>query len=286
MTEDTVVIYHKSCTDGLAAAGCAYRAMGENAKYIPMHYGEELDFANIVDKRIYILDFSFPAPIMSLIINTASHVTWLDHHKTAFEEWAGTERELYIDETEYTHIILDNNKSGAMLAWEHFCKEMDGEECPDVIRAIDDRDRWQLKLPKTKEINEGLRFSARTVAEYANFIDINDIDTLIQIGNILVRKTDQEAKNIMRNALFTVDEFGNKIARVNCAPGLSSEVGNQLCIVNPSIKYALTYCINDKEEKILFSLRSIGEFDVSAVAKKLGGGGHRNAAGYVQNLGD
>ena len=28
------------------------------------------------------------------------------------------------------------------------------------------------------------------------------------------------------------------------------------------------------------SLRSIGDFDVSEVAKRLGGGGHKNAAGY------
>ena len=29
-----------------------------------------------------------------------------------------------------------------------------------------------------------------------------------------------------------------------------------------------------------FSLRSEGEFDVSAVAQQYGGGGHRNAAGF------
>jgi nanoRNase/pAp phosphatase (c-di-AMP/oligoRNAs hydrolase) len=31
---------------------------------------------------------------------------------------------------------------------------------------------------------------------------------------------------------------------------------------------------------IQFSLRSRGELDVSAIAKKLGGGGHKNAAGF------
>ncbi len=31
-----------------------------------------------------------------------------------------------------------------------------------------------------------------------------------------------------------------------------------------------------------WSLRSIGEFDVAAVAKTFGGGGHRNAAGFAR----
>jgi len=283
---NTVVIYHKGCIDGLSAAGCAYRAMGQAAEYIPMHYGEELDFAKIAERRVYILDFSFPAEITSLIIDTASHLTWLDHHKTAFENWAGTERELFVDETKYTHIVLDNNKSGAMLAWEHFCQEMDREQCPDIIRAVDDRDRWQFKLPKTKEINEGLRFACRDVEDYARWISSDDIDELIDIGNILVKKTDQEVRSAMKNALFTIDGDGHKIAQVNCPAALSSEVGNQLCLVNPSIKYAHTYYINDKENKIINSLRSVGEFDVSVIAKKHGGGGHRNAAGFTLNLED
>lgn len=32
--------------------------------------------------------------------------------------------------------------------------------------------------------------------------------------------------------------------------------------------------------KFQYSLRSRGDFDVSAIAKKFGGGGHKNAAGF------
>jgi nanoRNase/pAp phosphatase (c-di-AMP/oligoRNAs hydrolase) len=40
----------------------------------------------------------------------------------------------------------------------------------------------------------------------------------------------------------------------------------------------MTWCVNDKGE-VNVSLRSIGDYDVSAIAKTFGGGGHRNAAG-------
>jgi nanoRNase/pAp phosphatase (c-di-AMP/oligoRNAs hydrolase) len=35
----------------------------------------------------------------------------------------------------------------------------------------------------------------------------------------------------------------------------------------------------------IFSLRSVGDFDVSAIAKIYGGGGHKNAAGFTVPIG-
>lgn len=43
--------------------------------------------------------------------------------------------------------------------------------------------------------------------------------------------------------------------------------------------FAATYFVNDKGERI-YSLRSTGDFDVAEIAKKYGGGGHKNAAGF------
>lgn len=61
-----------------------------------------------------------------------------------------------------------------------------------------------------------------------------------------------------------------------------SEIGNAICknteiTVNFSLSYFLT-----SDGKWVFSFRStddMGDIDVSAIAKKLGGGGHKNAAG-------
>jgi len=44
--------------------------------------------------------------------------------------------------------------------------------------------------------------------------------------------------------------------------------------------FGATY-YQDSNMQIHFSLRSIGDYDVSKIAKQFGGGGHRNAAGYV-----
>jgi nanoRNase/pAp phosphatase (c-di-AMP/oligoRNAs hydrolase) len=43
---------------------------------------------------------------------------------------------------------------------------------------------------------------------------------------------------------------------------------------------AFAACYWDTPEGRVFSLRSIGDFDVSEIAKQYGGGGHKNASGF------
>ena len=88
----------------------------------------------------------------------AARVVWLDHHKTAFEMWIGGKFEgdegRHEQRDQVRHIILDNDKSGALIAWEYFHPSV---ELPLVIKHIDDRDRWQFKIEGSKEIHAALQ---------------------------------------------------------------------------------------------------------------------------------
>jgi hypothetical protein len=70
---------------------------------------------------------------------------------------------------------------------------------------------------------------------------------------------------------------------------LKSDVGNYIFDLYPWCSFSATYGINDKSDRTSFSLRSTQKHvDVSEIAAKLGGGGHRNASGlylnYVTNV--
>ena len=67
----------------------------------------------------------------------------------------------------------------------------------------------------------------------------------------------------------------------NCLPHLQSDVGHELA--NQSGTFGLLWFI-DKDNVCRCSLRSNGEYDVSAIAKAFGGGGHRNAAGFTTDI--
>ena len=158
-----LVIYHANCTDGFGAAFAAWLKLGDEAEYRACHYNQECfqDGETVHNREVYILDFSFPRDIMNWLFRDAKRVVWLDHHKTAFEMWCGGYRrgDRYqaiplggADPLKH-YIILDDNFSGAYLAWEYFHP---GTEVPMLIQHIDDRDRWQFKLDGSKELHAAL----------------------------------------------------------------------------------------------------------------------------------
>lgn len=277
-----LVIYHAHCTDGFGAAYAAWKKFGDLADYVPMNYGEpehgDVDLLQAKigtpdNRQVYVLDFSFPIDITKWLIKNSAFFVWLDHHKTAFEMWAGDERELYLDETEYTNIILDNSKSGAMLAWEYFHPS---NELPIIIRHIDDRDRWKFNLRGSKEIHASLQTEKPWTFEMWDALTSNDNYGALfsQGGAILKAQTQQVASTA---------SYSRK-CQIGDATGLSvntnvhiSEVGHELA--KKSGSFGLIWYLN-ADNRANCSLRSEGDYDVSAIARRFGGGGHKNAAGF------
>ena len=156
-----LVIYHASCADGFGAAFAAWLKLGDEAEYAPCQYGEKvpLDPSKIQyeDREVYVLDFSFPREAMNRLFAAAKRVVWLDHHESAFEMWCGKAPDLFFtihkEQNDQQHIVLDDCRSGAYLAWEYFHP---GTEVPMFIRHIDDRDRWVFALDGTREVNSAL----------------------------------------------------------------------------------------------------------------------------------
>ncbi|MBK8772942.1 MAG: hypothetical protein IPM06_21265 [Rhizobiales bacterium] len=146
------------------AAFAAWLRLGDSADYVACRYGEvttPADFDMKVslaakDNDVYILDFSFPREVMDALFASAKRVVWLDHHLSAFQMWCDDgERDFYqsFGGAKDAYIVLDNNRSGALIAWEYFCP---GTEVPKLIQHIDDYDRWQFRIDGTKEFSKAL----------------------------------------------------------------------------------------------------------------------------------
>ena len=318
-----LVIYHASCADGFGAAFAAWLKLGDDAEYVPMQYLDsklnaveawEALSAAIPSKantgrEVYILDFSLPKPVMDKLFAVSERVVWLDHHKTAFEMWCEDgERSLCEQSNGRDEVILDNNKSGAYLAWEFFHPDTG---VPLFIRHIDDYDRWQFKIDGTKAFNKAIwshaPWSFKQWVEWfydrgAGFTHKYWADFYTE-GAAILRAHDgavqSVVKNAARNCEIPFDEEGaldcveprlewnnggywmvHGLA-ANCPPHLQSDVGHELA--TQSGTFGLLWCI-DKDNQCKCSLRSNGDYDVSAIAKAFGGGGHRNAAGFTTDI--
>lgn len=293
MTQPTLplIIYHDNCADGFGAAWAAYKKFGaDGAEYLPMNYNdprvklededEKFKFpVNIAGRDVYILDFSFSPDIRNAMLAEANSVTWIDHHKTAFEAYN-------LDPAMSIHhrvpslnweAILDPNKSGCVLAWEHFHPN---EEVPALLDYIEDRDLWRWKYDNTRDIATGLR-SRPFSFNWFDFASEN-LAAVLDKGESMNELFDQQLADITKKHMIVMIN-GHLGRAVNCTPQFSSEAGNILA--KQSGTFGMTWCVNDKGE-VNVSLRSIGDYDVSAIAKTFGGGGHRNAAGLKMPFND
>lgn len=296
-----LVIYHADCTDGFGAAFAAWLKLGNDAEYYAARYGDKA-LPDWQGREVYILDFSFERKVMEHIFQTAKRVVWLDHHKTAFEMWCakfpyhfekdGTDDEKYI--------VLDNNKSGAFLAWEYFHPNT---EVPTLIRHIDDRDRWQFKLEGSKELHAALQsykpwnfeqwkrdfLPAAMGKVHLSFEATAKYSELMKIGAAILRAQEQNITSMLKQARkCRIERAVAGGARISLGEGLSlnaplhqSEIGHELA--NQSSTYGLVWYMG-VDNRVKCSLRSNGEYDVSAIARAFGGGGHRNAAGFETDI--
>jgi len=299
-----LVIYHADCTDGYGAAFAAWLKLGDEAEYVPMNYNSinPADLADLTDDReVYILDFSLPRVQMESVFRLAKRVVWLDHHKTAFEMWCSKAPDLFFtihkEADDQKHIVLDDCKSGALLAWEYFHP---GTEVPMLIQHIDDRDRWVWALNGSAELHAAL--GAMQPWSFEKWQDVFELASdrgmldLYTEGAAILRAQKQHVERMAKQArkcriIKTEPKPNGEHWEANVlvdALGLAvnaslhqSEVGHELA--NQSSTYGLVWYVA-ADCRVRCSLRSNGDYDVSSIARSFGGGGHRNAAGFETDI--
>ena len=113
---------------------------------------------------------------------------------------------------------------------------------------------------------------------------------LISEGAAILRAHNQNVQAALKQAratsirvLLSEDGFApvlNGLA-ANAPAFLASDLGHELA--NKSGTFGLVWSMAG-DGQVHCSLRSNGEYDVSAIAKAFGGGGHRNAAGFSTDI--
>jgi oligoribonuclease NrnB/cAMP/cGMP phosphodiesterase (DHH superfamily) len=263
----THVIYHHPCTDGTAAALAAYMALGDAATYHGANYNQpkpEIPDGSIV----YLLDFSWPRADLEALAARSRRVIVLDHHKTAAEALAG-----------FPGATFDMNKSGAVLAWEHFHP---GQPVPRMFQLIQDRDLWRWEHePDTRLFAAYLQTQPLTIeamrGTYEAMQDPAARSAIFAAGRAVLQVERMQIERLSKSA-YWVTLGDHRFVAVN-APIHQSEVAHTLLEKFPDSPFAAAFVQVRGAQR--WSLRSRGDFDVSAVAKQYGGGGHAAAAGFT-----
>jgi nanoRNase/pAp phosphatase (c-di-AMP/oligoRNAs hydrolase) len=264
--KDTVVIYHANCLDGYGAAYAAWRKFKDSAEYVPANYGDNPPC--VLGKKVYILDFSYKREVLLRMKDEAASILVLDHHKTAKEDLEGLE-----------FAVFDVERSGCIMAWDYFHGE---KSRPFGLELIQDRDLWRFNYRITKAFTAALRaLIPLDFSSWSVLLNVSAAYELADRGKDLLTVFESDVEELAKH-FHAIELFSVKGVACNAPSKYASELGNLLALQHGT--YAAVYSYDGASKLWLYSLRSVGDFDVSGIAKLYGGGGHKNAAGFSSPL--
>lgn len=285
----TVIIYHGGgCFDGFCSAWVLSKVYPD-AEFVAAKHGEPPP--DVAHADVILVDFSYKRDALRRLISFNRTVTVLDHHKTAEQELAGLDN----GDGKF-RAVFDMTRSGGRLAWEHvwdtayahrfsgilidkyMTDPNDREHPPWLVRYTEDRDLWRWALPSSRAINSALRTYPMNFAEWDRLADLEP-SSLVPEGEAILRCERQVIDQHVKHAV-EIDIAGHRVQAVN-ATTLFSEIADELAEGMP-----FGACYFDRGDGLRqWSLRSReGGIDVSEVARRFGGGGHPQAAGFEQRV--
>ena len=255
-----LVIYHASCTDGFGAAYSAWKLLGDRAEYHAAKHGDSPP--DVSGKNVVVLDFSYDNATTKRLMKEAKGFLVIDHHKSAM-----------IELHDVSCARFDMNHSGAMLAWNFFHP---GKEAPRMIKFIEDRDLWRWEIPYSKEFSAAFDMVDFSYEEYEKFLTDSEVDNAQERGAYILAYSKTVISKISKHA--SPRKIGGKDVLVVNSPHWMSEIGAAL---SPKCDFAVIWYYDHETRQVKVSLRAHhDDSDVSEVAKRFGGGGHRKAAGF------
>jgi oligoribonuclease NrnB/cAMP/cGMP phosphodiesterase (DHH superfamily) len=290
------LIYHGNCMDGFGSAFAGWMHFRKKSQtlqtskppsedpskdpqdtviYLPARHGEgfKLSEDEIRGAEIYITDFAYSKEVLERIRVVAKSLKVLDHHKTAAEQLQGLE-----------YCEFDMQRCGAMMTWDYFHGL---GTAPRLIHYIQDRDLWRFQLPFSKEVNAVVQ--SYPIQKEENFVEFEKLllqledpqgfQSIVSEGRAILRFQRQFIDMAISRSFRMIQMESYEVPAVNTSI-FESEVCHRLLEIYPNAPFVATFYSTAKSNTENYSLRSRGDFDVSQIASRWGGGGHAAAAGF------
>jgi len=246
--ERPLVIYHANCPDGFGAAVAAYCHFRQGddcpCDFVAASFGQPPP--EVTGRQVYIVDFSYPRPVLKSMCRLAQAVTILDHHVTA------------------------------VLTWEFFHRTPP----PQLLLHIQDRDLWRCEMEGTNDVYAALLARPFDFRDWAGLIDGGELPASLFVEGEAINRYRREMIAMHRNKAVIGSIDGCRVPVVNCYDEISSDLLGELAIDHP---FAAGY--QDQGTLRKWSLRSSATgADVAEIARRFGGGGHQHASGFTTRL--
>jgi len=287
----TIVIYHRADYDGLFCREIARKFLPD-AELIGWDYGDPVPTPDVVsaDDTLYMLDISVEG------LMGHPKLIWIDHHKSAIEKWTPD----FAPSTIEGYRI--DGVAACRLAWQWFTtieqhKDEDLAENwkklpakqdfidrtisePLAVRLAGEYDIWDHRGDGDLEFQFGL--DSEEHPDWNELLSNRDDYTklLVSNGSATMRCYSKRDADIMRARSFTVRFEGLNFLVLNTAR-CNSNTFAALDVTETGHDALMGFYYNGKGWNFsLYHANHRKDLDLSIIAVKYGGGGHRGACGF------
>ena len=267
---DILCLYHDD-PDGQCSAAIVRRFYGDRARMQAMEIGDPVPWEQIeASDAIVLVDFSFDLETMERLAES-KHFVWVDHHVSALdtlgEAMAEVPGERRIDE------------AGCVLTWHTFYPD---QPVPQAVALIGDRDIWRMALKDTRYFGEGIYQREMDPTNDALWEPLLQDDgelvrELVDEGRLLYDARLRAIKDAVERYGFEAEFEGLKTLAINHRG--NGDMGEYIRDAGYKLAYCYMEAVRDGRRQTIVTLYS-DQVDVSQIARKYGGGGHKGAAGF------
>jgi len=269
-----LAIYHSKDLDGFTS-GAIIKKKYPEAILIGYDYGDKIKL-KIKNEPIIMADVSFPMEKMFEISKSSNNqLTWIDHHISAINKYENFEHK------NFCNAILKNGISACELTWNYLFPKI---EMPLAVKLLGEYDTWRNQdIYNWENMVLPFQFGMKL---YCNgpenfpvevFTDINLVYSIINEGKIILKYQNQINEIQCKKSSFEFDFCGFKAICLN-GGGFNSDVFKS---VFKEEKHDIMIPFQFNGKKWNFSLYTTKDnVDCSELAIRMGGGGHKKAAGF------
>lgn len=223
-------------------------------------------------QRVIISDIVPSGKVLSIVC-AETECTVVDHHATT-EQYVG----------EVHEVVYDNTVCATKLTYQWLTGlGYDLGKYEYMVELINDYDLWILKHEDSLRMNFLLNVVG--INRMFDLLRERPFDGFTDLENGIIQTESERMETYLQGAMDTVqfatDPDGVRFA-IMFAERYSSEIGNRVLVENPSCSYVVI--INMSRGRA--SLRSTSEMSILHIAKRNGGGGHPQAAGFPVDVSD
>lgn len=301
----TTVIYHRADFDGLFCREIAHKFLPD-AELIGWDFGDETLHLHgyPANHKFVVMDLPidrvFGLPPLSGEIGgpffepRKKDFVWIDHHKTSIESHP----------TDIPGYRIDG-VAACRLAWQWFihdhtdftvqCRGLPVKEEfthrkvaePLAVRLAGEYDIWDKRDPRAELFQHGLRgqplgqnvWRWMLGTDCDESVTVSSVESLLKQGEVIQFFMTERNASIIANAGFTVEWEGLRFLACNAARFNSHLFAAGL---KPDHDACLGFCFNGLHWKVsLYHAPGKEQHDLSLIAGKYKGGGHRGACGFT-----